>query len=220
MNFTPLKIRAYIQTPIISDKYLPLEGCLHATLTRDKFCNDITATFARRSVVKKGANIQLPILKRNIHEPEWYYACSFAVWSPNARRGKFEFAKRFDTHAAVDYADFKGKRARIDTSRGQYKNEYIKEYTFETDYVEWYCRGDKEELEKLLMFVTHLGKHGDKGCGSVLRWEVSETDRDWYKNDNNGKRMRAIPSANGNMVYGIRPPYYLPHHIVTVYMPD
>lgn len=116
--------------------------------------------------------------------------------------------------------DFRGKRGRVETSRGQFKNYWVKEYTWNCLYVDWYCRGDKSQLEMLLPFCTHVGKKSSQGCGSVLRWEVNETERDWYKNDGNGRLMRAMPSGRGQIIYGIRPSYWHPRHQARVLMPD
>lgn len=155
-----------------------------------------------------------------MNAPEWYYACSFAVWSPDTTRDQVEYAKRFDMAEAERYVDFQGKRGRVNTQSGQYKNYFVREYTFNAPFVEWYCRADKAKLELLLPFCTHLGKKSAQGMGAVLRWEVNETARDWYKNDNSGRIMRAIPAPSGRFVYGIRPSYWLPRHQTTVLLPD
>lgn len=217
--FRPLKIRATLQTPVISDKYLPLDGILFNHFIRDIF-GPKTITKPRQSTEALFSGQHLPLLKRNTNEDEWYYACSFAVWSPDTTRGKTEYAKRFDTDLAVDYADFGKNKAKVDTSRGAYKNYFVKEYTFNAPFVEWYCRGNKRDLETLLAFCTHIGKKSSQGFGAVLKWDVNETERDWYKNDNSGKLMRAIPSHKGNAVYGIRPSYWHPRHQARVLLPD
>jgi CRISPR type IV-associated protein Csf3 len=219
MNFEPLKVRAYLQTPVVSDKYLPLDGILFNHFIRDLFGPKVM-TRPRQSDVAEYSEKSLPIQKRNMNEPEWYYACSFAVWPDCAKNDTHEYAKRFDTHEAVIYADFKGKRGKVDTQRGQFKNYFVKEYTICSPYVDWYLRGDKEAIEKLLPFCTHIGKKSVQGCGSVLRWEVESTEKDWYKNDDAGKRMRAIPSNKGTAIYGIRPSYWHPRHQARVLLPD
>lgn len=81
------------------------------------------------------------------------------------------------------------------------------------------CRADKSALETLLQFCTHIGKESSQGCGSVLRWEVNETERDWYLNDNMGRIMRAVPSEKGTAMYGIRPSYWHPRHQARVLLP-
>lgn len=217
-EFTPLRIRAYLQTPVISDKYLPLDGIIFNHFIRYKF-GAKAITLPRQSTVQKYSGMDLPIQKRNMNDPDWYYAASFAVWSPDATRDTVEYVKRFDTDMAVDYADFGRKRAKVDTARGEFKNYFITEYTFNAPYVEWYCRGVKSKIEMLLPFCTHIGKKASQGFGSVLRWTVEQTERDWYKNDNEGNLMRAIPSHKGDVLYGIRPAYWHPRHQAMVLLP-
>jgi CRISPR type IV-associated protein Csf3 len=218
--FSTLVVRAYLQTPVISDKYLPLDGILFNQMIRDNFGQKVF-TKSRSNSAKIYSGKYLPLLKRNDQSKnEWYYACSFAVWSPDTTRGISEYAKRFDTNLAVSCIDFGKKRGRVDTARGDNKNYFIKEYTFNSPYVEWYCRGIKSELEMLLKFCTHIGKKSAQGFGSVLNWTVEETERDWYKNDNSGKVMRAIPSNKGIAIYGIRPSYWHQDHQFKVILPE
>lgn len=219
-KFEPLKIRAYLQTPVVSDQYLPLDGILFNHFVRDNFGVQI-ATKSRQGDAAIWTDKLLPFAKRNgISKNDWYYACSFAIWSACVLRGTMEYAKRFDTHLAVDYADFGKKKAKVDTSRGEQKNYFIKEYTFNAEYVEWYCVGDKKEIELLLPFCTHVGKKSAQGAGAVFKWEVESTQFDWSVNDADGKLMRAIPSPESNFVYGIRPSYWHPQNQTRVLMPN
>ncbi len=219
MNFQPLHVRAYLQMPVISDQYLPLDGIVFNQFIRDHF-GVKQVMRPRESAVKEYSGLDLPFQKRNMNERDWYYACSFAVWSPDTMRDKIEYAKRFDMAEAERYVDFDGKRNVVNTQRGQYKNYFVREYTFNSPYVDWYCRAEKSKLETLLHFCTHIGKKSSQGMGSVLRWEVSDTARDWYKNDNAGRVMRALPSKSGNVLYGIRPSYWLPRHQAICIMPE
>jgi CRISPR type IV-associated protein Csf3 len=218
LNFEPLIVRAYMQTPIISDQFLPFDSVLYNQLIRYKEGRK-EVTYSRESTVKEFTGNQLPIQKRNIREDDWYYASSFAVWH-NFKQSKHQFAKRFDIDKAAKFVDFGGKKAEIDTKRGDFKNYFITEYTFNTEYVQWYLRGDRAALERYLPFITHLGKHSKHGCGRVLRWELEATDKDFYLNDASGCVMRSIPSHKGNFVYGIRPSYWHPRHQTKVLMPD
>lgn len=217
--FVPLHVRAYLQTPIMSDVSLPLDAIVFNQFVRDKI-GPKTHTFSRESTVPNFSGFNLPFLKRNINCPEWYYACSFAVWPEHTKMGKHEYAKRFDFADAVDRVDFGGKRGKVETSRGEFKNYFVKEYTWSCLYVDWYCRGNKKELEMILPFCTHIGKKSSQGCGAVLRWEINETDRDWWKENDNGELMRAIPCKDGLFTYGIRPSYWLPKHQFNCKMPD
>lgn len=217
--FTPLRVRAYLQTPVVSDKHLPLDAIMYNQAVREVL-GPKTISKPRESTVREGAKVVLPILKRNQNEPEWYYACSFAVWPDHTVHDKQDYAKRFRSHEAEKYVDFGNRRGRVDTTRGAQKNYFIKEYTRNAEYVEWYLRGNKDAVEKLLFFCTHIGKKSAQGCGSVMDWTVQETDRDWYKNNDQGRLMRAMPSHKGNFIYGIRPSYWNPKHQTNVLMPD
>lgn len=218
LNFEPLIVRAYMQTPIVTDQFLPFDSILYNQVIRHKMGRK-ELTYSRESTVKEFTGHQLPIQKRNIHEEEWYYACSFAVWGKH-KQAKHQFAKRFDIDSAAKYVDFKGKKPAIDTKRGEFKNYFITEYTFITESVQWYMRADKKSIERYLPFITHLGKHAKHGCGAVLRWEVQRTDKDWYKNDADKNIMRAIPSEKGSFIYGIRPSYWHPRHQTKVLLPN
>lgn len=218
-DFAPLKITAHLQTPVITDGFLPLDSILYNHYIRDIF-GPKAAMQPRKSSVPEYSGHSLPIQKRNMNSKGlWYYACSFAVWHPDAVQDKHEYAKRFDTAESVNYVDFEGKRGRVYTMRGQFKNYFIREYTYNAPSVVWYCRGIKSEILRLLPFCTHIGKKSAQGAGSVLRWDIEETDRDWYLKDNMGRLMRAVPSQNGTAVYGIRPSYWLPSHQTQVFLP-
>lgn len=218
MNFEPLHIRAHLQTPVISDIFLPLDGVIFNQFIRDVF-GPKDFTKPRESMVSEYSEKSLPIQKRNIKEHDWYYACSFAIWPETMAHDRHEYAKRFDTHDSVNYVDFEGKRGKVYTNRGEFKNYFVKEYTISSPYVDWYCRGVRSDIETLLAFCTHVGKKSAQGCGSVLKWEVNQTERDWYRNDNAGRLTRAIPAKDGKVLYGIRPSYWLPKHQFYCMMP-
>lgn len=215
----PLKITAHLQTPVMSDINLPIDGIMYNQFIRGIF-GDKVITKPRQGDAAIYNGSFLPIERIMPDDEFWYYAASFAVWSPDTSRGAIEYAKRFDTHLAVDYIDFGKKNGKVDTKRGGFKNYFIKEYTFNAPYVEWYLRGNKEQIELLLPFCTHIGKKSSQGFGSVLKWEIEETERDWYKNDNAGRLMRAIPSNKGTCLYGIRPSYWHQRHQFLCVMPD
>lgn len=218
MTFQPLHVRAYIQTPIISDRCLPLDGILFNHFVRDRL-GPKTHTLPREVTISDDLVMGLPFEKQNDGTDEWYYACSFARFQEGAKRGKHEYAKRFDFDLAIDRVDFKGKRRRVETSRGEFKNYWVKEYTWNCLSVDWFCRADRAELERLLPFCTHVGKKSSQGCGSVLRWEVKETTMDWHTWADDGSLMRAVPCETGPIVYGIRPSYWLPKNQKNVLMP-
>jgi CRISPR type IV-associated protein Csf3 len=219
MNFQPLKITAILQTPVITDGFLPLDGILYHTFIRDLFGAQHKSE-ARKSNVPEWSGKVLPIERYNLESGrEWFYACSFAQWPENAVPEKHNYAKRFRTGLATKYVEFGNKKGKVDTSRGEYKNMFQTDYAISSPYVSWYLVGDEKQIKLLLPFLTHLGKKYDQGCGSVLSWKIEPWHSNWSVEDNNGKLMRAVPSADGDTLYGIRPSYWEPKHQFRCHMP-
>lgn len=205
----PLRIRAHLQTRVISDQYLPLDGVLYALTVREKF-GERDFSLPGENTVPEGASILLPFGKHNKKRDSWFYACSFAQWPAETVEYSDSYNKRFDLKES-DLVDFRGKRELIDNSRGAYKSYHIKVYARHALYVDWYCTGAKAEIERLLVFATHLGKKTAQGEGAVLRWEVTEWPEDWSVRGPGNKLMRAVPARNG-ILFGLRPSYWLPRH--------
>lgn len=217
--FEPLRIRAFLQTGVVSDQYLPLDAVLYYHAVRQKF-GPQDVTIPGHGVVIENKQILLPILN-NYQEKgsEWFYACSFAQWPTHTVESVQHYTKRFD-QSQSDLIDFKGKVGRVITERGQYKSLFNKLYYQHALYVDWYCVGNKTEIEDLLRYCTHLGKKPSQGFGRVIRWEVKEWPEDWSTYGPNGKIMRAIPNEKGSILYGIRPSYWLPKHQFLCHMPE
>lgn len=215
--FQSLRVRAYLQTGVISDQYLPLDGVLYYHAVREKYGEQV-ATRPLKSTVPEWGKVVLPFLKKSKQSNSWFYACSFAQWPEHTVEASQTYSKRFDTKYS-DVIDFKGKVGKIPTSRGRFKNYHIKEYYRHALWVDWYALANKEELEKLLQFCTHLGKKTSQGFGSVLRWELTEWPEDWSVRGPQNKVMRAIPIPRQGFLYGVRPSYWNPKHQFNCLMP-
>lgn len=214
-NFQPLRIRAYLQTGVISDQFLPLDGVLYYHLVRDKMgVQDYS--LPGESTIKQGGGLNLPIRRSGPKNNAWFYAISFAQWPESMVEDSTFYVKRFDLNLA-EYVDRKVNK--VITSRGRYKAYHLNIYYRHALYVEWYCDGDKEEIEKLLQFCTHLGKKSAQGWGSVLRWEVEPWPEDWSTRGPGNRLMRAVPVLGEGFLYGIRPSYWHPKHVFPCKMP-
>lgn len=214
-DFKPLRVRAYLQTGIISDQFLPLDGILYYHLVRN-LMGPQNHTIPGQSNIKDGAGITLPIKKAGPKNEAWFYACSFAQWPSDIVEDKAFYVKRFD----LNYSGLIDKAKKIETSRGTYKNYHINVYYRHAIHVEWYCVAVKEDLEKLLKFCTHLGKKTSQGWGAVKDWEVTEWPEDWSIRGYNNKLMRAVPVRENGFLYGVRPSYWNSRHIFPCKMPD
>lgn len=213
-----LKIRAYLQTQIVSDRFLPLDSILHAILCRQKHKTQILTESKAQSVEEL-----LPIKIAEQGESYWYYHASFAIWSDDMREGETYKTKRSDFQNNLLFVKDNKK---IETAKGQFKDYMIAiNYRF-ASYVEWHIVAtDTEKIIKLLQFCTALGKEISNGFGQVLKWEITEMESDFsiHKND---KLTRAVPvtrlddlSNLHGFRYGIRPSYWLPKHQFVCKMP-
>lgn len=214
-EYVPLRVRAWLRTPVVADRWLPLDGALLYQHTRaDLGSSDASIPGASRLAQPKGEEMRggrLPLAY--VHAKDWYYRCSWAQWGPCAD-GQDAWSKRFDmTHA--DLVDFHGKRGRIDTSAATYKAYRMPVFYRAALWVEWYCVGDAERIQDLLSTLTHLGKKTVQGWGRVARWEVTPVDMDWSV-WRDGCLMRGIPRYHWPRemgepkigLYGVRPPYW------------
>ncbi len=218
-KFEPLRIRAYLRTEVVSDRYLPFDSVLYYHAVRAKFGEQIVSIPGRGVEVDYG-QVVLPIRKKNIKQEDWYYSASFAQWPKEVVEHTQYYAKRFDTQHS-DLIDFGKKVGKIQIERGEHKNYFNKLYYRHALYVEWFVNGDQEEIERLLAFCTHLGKKTSQGWGRVSRWQIEPWPEDWSCKQGE-QLMRALPLQNDKtgILYGIRPSYWLPKHQFECVMPD
>lgn len=275
-NFENLRIRAYLQTPVMSeDKFLPFDSIVYdkvISLFFDTQSKDVT--YANASTVPQYTGVDLPFKKANKNTKDgttkhldnlkrdlknaktpverfklnkeidkiehalkymnripsdqqnaWYYKCSFAQFPHTKTEYQDFYNKRFSSEHG-DLIDFKNKRAKVETHKGKFKNYHKTSYNISTQYIDWFCVGDKEVLEFVLRFCTHIGKKVSQGFGSVLKWEVQPWKEDWsergpkpQKKGSKPKLMRAVPYFKSPIQYGIRPSYYNPRHQFNVLLP-
>lgn len=214
-NFEPLRIRAYLQTPIVSTKHLALDGILYAIQCR-LHLDGLTASLPNESIIKDNIVPFLPFARANSNMPDWFYHCSFAVWHDKTIEDSTFKVKQGDWIRHSEYLNDKAKR--IDNSRGKYKAYHMKLYYRHAQYVDWYCLGDKQELQKLLYFCTGIGKNTGDGWGQVLKWEICKWHEDWSIRDGSGKLMRSVPCKTG-IPFGVHPSYWNPKHIFNCIVP-
>lgn len=212
-----VRIRAYMQSPVVCDPFLPLDGVMYYHATRDMMGAQVMST-PGRSAVAEAKGVVLPFIKLNRDNDAWFYACSFAQWPEHTREDESFYVKRFDQHLS-DLVDT-SKRGKVELRKGRYKNYHNSLYMRVALYVDWYGIGDPGRIEDLLRFCSHIGKKTSQGYGSVLRWEVMEWPEDWSVRGPGGKLMRAVPMIKPGIQYGLRPSYWNPKHQFNCKMPD
>src|SRR5690606_10067970 len=142
------------------------DGLLYYTAVRERLGpQDLTRPGEHIQPQELGG-IRLPFARLNNHSREGnhFYACSFARWPDHTVEGRDHWACRFDVQFS-DLVDFGGKRGRVSQASGRYKAYRMPVYYRHALYVDWYARGDRAEIERLLPFCSHLGKKSAQGWG-------------------------------------------------------
>lgn len=210
--YETLKITAYPRTGIEADAYLPIDGILYYHAMQREYGPQLITTPGQ---VANVASVPLPLARAGAGEA-WFYAASFAEWGPHSDYGAF-WVKRFDRQHA-DVVDFGGRRGNVIVEKGRYKSYHQQTFLRHALWVSWYVVGERAEIEALLARVTHIGKKTAQGNGRINEWRVEPWAEDWsvWRGE---RLMRAIPDAGG-ILYGIRPPYWLPENQVQCRLPE
>jgi len=213
-DLEPLHITAHLRTGVVCDRWLPLDGILLYQACRDAL-GPQTVTIPGGQAMQGVGTLPLGIVHPG--RCNWYYQCSWAQPQPWwAGEGQDHWNKRFDQGFAY-LVDFQGRRGKVIIEQGRYKAYHMPLFYYATRQVEWYCIGDRTEIEYLLSTVTHLGKKASQGWGRVSRWQVEPRAEDLsvWRDDS---LTRGIPVEDWQAVkgretfdlmhYGIRPSYY------------
>lgn len=204
------RIRAFLQTAVMSDKYLPFDGILQYFFMKEKYGEE-AITLPRETIVSEF--VDLPIAKLGIGEA-WYYAVTFAIFPEHKR----EFRQFFTKRISVKRIDFlENIRRKINIQGGIYKNIMFESYCISTLWVDWIVLGDKKEIQKILPHIQFIGKKTSQGWGSVLRWEIYDES---FRLEEHGKLLRAIPDEEGEYIFAIRPPYWYEKNFFRCKIPE
>lgn len=217
---TTFRIRAYLQCGVISDPYLPLDALMYYLAHREALGGspDVSLPGARISEGNPGADELMPFGCIHRNRLHWQWACSFAQWPERVVEDKDHWACRFDAQFS-DLVDFGKRRGKVSQASGRYKAHRMPVFYRHALYVEWYARGDRTKLERLLPFATHLGKKASQGWGAILRWQVDDWPEDWSMYGPGGRLMRPRYDASSTVRYGIRPAYWLTANQFPVELP-
>lgn len=206
-----MKVTAKMLTGQVAtnDGYLPLDSILAYVWMKENH-PELMETDAG----KNGEVIipDLPMIEKRGQGNDWYYACSFACFTP-LKETKRYWHKRFDEQLGETYIDFKGKRGTVNVKSAQYKNYRIPLNIILIPEITWYIRGDKAEIERMLQQITHIGKKASQGLGAVREWKIETIDK-------NLSWLRPIPDKNGDDFQAIRPPYWYFENYRRVVWPD
>jgi CRISPR type IV-associated protein Csf3 len=204
--FLPLRITAVLQSPAVTDPFLPIDSILYYQAMRDKYGQQ-EITYSGSDHPERVAGVELPLKRINGHGPQWYYSASFAQWGSVAE-GQEHWNKRIDLGIASELVEFGKRRGSIPVGSGQYRPYHMPVFYRHATEVWWYIVGEPGEIRRLLAHCWHIGKKGSQGWGAVLDWRIEQVNDDWSVR-RDGKLMRAIPSETGVLLIGFRPSYWL-----------
>lgn len=191
-----------------TDGYLPLDGLLAYAWMAENHPELIRTDAGKNGEILEG---KLPLEKRGTGD-DWYWACSFACFTP-IKETKVFWHKRFDAQHAEEYVDFGKRRGSVNIKSAQYKN-YRMPLTIQLiPKIEWYCVGDADQIEWMVKDITHMGKKRSQGFGQIAKWEVEVWPEDL-------SHLRPVPDETGDDYVAIRPPYWYSKHFRRVVWPE
>ena len=208
----PLRVRAYLRTPIVCDEAMPLDGVLQYQAMRRAYG---PADSALPGALPPPPLVPLPLAVAGEGD-NWYYRCSWAQWPEHVASGKTYWEKRVSTLRAAQIAEL-SRSGRVEIAKGRYRLYHMPLFYQAALYLDWYVCGDRNAIADLLQDVWGIGKKQSQGFGRVIRWEIEPQAEDWSVT-RDGQPMRAIPISgkwfdptNARHI-GYRPPYWLPEH--------
>jgi len=169
--------------------------------------SDIAAT---RSIVEES----LPLARGSI-KGEWYWQSSSPCYVYK-RETIDRFRKRWSPGIDTPPPRWGKRKPTWDNGAGGEKAYDLPLYLRSTPEITWYCRGDRDEVARLLAGCRGLGKKRGHGHGQVRSWRVENHGPDWHLWGPSGELMRPMPSdligehSSPLRSWGWRPPGW--HH--------
>lgn len=216
-----LQVTAYMSSPIaVTDNWSPnLDAILYFLWLEERGLSNPNAT------AENYIKAEIPLAEETIKGKLLYKVSSPQYQSKIEQNTRYR--KRWDNQDK--HLNWGKKKAKVDTSQGQFKNWDLPLRLIETSRIDWFCVGESTEISRLLANCFNLGKKRSQGKGQVLKWDIKESEEDksfYWK----GRLMRPIPvdCVNINKIkntynvmhWAYTPPYFLPEHKDLCAMPN
>lgn len=202
----PLKVTAFLATPIAFQESIKLDGLLEY---RSCHLNKIGGgLLTRADPAPQYGEIPIPIVRQRIGGV-LVPVCSDPIFAAGHRWHE-HVASRFPS----EYARLMdaGNLTKINTTGGQYKSIRLPLDCRMVERIVWFTRGHRKPLLKMLKGVDSLGKKRSNGYGRVGEWAIEKIEEDysWYApRGDNLVLMRPLPACDelpGNLA-GYRPDF-------------
>lgn len=168
MDKQPLLIEARLTTPYVpvgSDNALHFDGILSQAV--------LTAHPCAPQFNGQACIVPLPL------DILWISPKGLPLWAASDMAPSEQIAareywhKRYPSHRA----DFGAKMAAV-TTAGRWKEYRVPLNAVRSDRSRAVAIGNKDEIDRLLKFISHIGKKGAAGYGRVSAWTVTALDAD------------------------------------------
>lgn len=182
-NYTPLKVVFEVDSPIyLTSPFLHLDSLLGYLCMRDALGELFYCTPSE--IVLPIDNLELPV-----ETTDDVNHTSVGIFD-SAKLYKQTIYKRFTDKQIHTVNPKKYKKLRVGS--GYFKGFMINLPAILCNTITFYCKGDKEELERLLPNLSHLGKKPAVGGGHIKSCSICEVDDD-YSFIKDDEIMRPIP---------------------------
>jgi hypothetical protein len=171
----------------------------------------------------------IPVSKRTIGGIDFYCSSDPILGNVFAEYTERQ-SKRFDTDICAALLGARSRKKLL-TSSGPYKSRFVPLRIRVVDSVNWFVRGDRKEMNKLLKRIVALGHCRSYGYGRIAGWEYSEQPDDYSlfaPNKGGTVLMKTLPigavkdaHATGyrHSFGGAFPPYWHPETFMEVGIP-
>jgi len=218
-DYSPLEIVMDVTPPIyITSPWLHLDSILTYLCLRDAL-DDLFYTMPSNEKIDVSL-LDIPLMKTS----DIYHSSVGIYYKPKLYRDTIY--KRF-TDKETYKLTRKQQKGRIKTNQGHFKDFMINLPLLITNKITFYCNGDKEEITRLLSYLTNIGKKTSIGSGKIRKITVNSINEDYsfFKNE---KIMRPIPATlDVPIVPGMRfeqqpykPPYWDKNNVCMCIVPE
>ena len=219
-DYTPLQIVMDVIPPIyIASPWLHLDSILSYLCLRDAL-GDLFYCMPTEET------IDVSLLNLPLKRTSDVYHASVGIYGDNLRLYRDRLYKRF-TDKETYKLTHRQQKGRIKTNQGHFKDFMINLPIIITDTITFYCNGDKKELERLLSYLTSIGKKTSIGGGRIRTITITETNEDYsFFKDN--CIMRPIPATMDVPVFEgmifqqqpYKPPYWDKNNVCMCIVPE
>ncbi len=170
----------------------------------------------------------IPVARRTLAGFDTYCSSSPIIGNVFAEYSERQ-AKRFDTDMCALLLDGKSAGKKLLTSSGPYKARFVPKRIRLIDNINWFVRGDRKEMNKLLKKIVALGTNRSYGYGLIDRWEYQAQEEDnsiFAMRDGKKVLMKILPIDAAKEATGYKhsyggafPPYWHPETFMEVAIP-